>query len=104
MLFFMFRRYTSVATSHPNASAPESPINILAGFILNIRNAKSAHATIPSTVVARYQPYVKVIIENTPNTITIIPPARPSNPSVILIAFTIAIVRKKVMIGYQNPR
>lgn len=45
-----------------------------------------------------------MITANTPSTIVIMPHARPSRPSVILIAFTIPIVMKNVMIGYQIPR
>ncbi|MEI7477426.1 MAG: hypothetical protein WCJ81_02650 [bacterium] len=70
-----------------------------AGLILNIRNAKSVPVIMPKRVVARYHLYVNVATAKTHNTITIIHPAKPSNPSVIFRALTIAIVKKNVRIG-----
>lgn len=54
---------------------------------------------IPMTVVAIKVLLKKVITPKTKRIIVINPHANPSNPSVILIAWTILIVMKKVMIG-----
>ena len=98
-LSLRFSKYTNAATRPPNARAHESHMKILAGDMLNIRNAMSTPIIIPSSAVAKYQLYAKVITAMTDRTITIIPHASPSNPSVILIALTIAMVRKNVTIG-----
>ncbi len=52
--------------------------------------------TIPMTVVAKYQSYKNVTPLNTAKIIKSKPPANPSNPSVILIALTREIVKRKV--------
>ena len=71
----------------------------LAGFTLKKRNANNVPVIIPSRVVAKYHPYANVITDITPSSTIIIPAAKPSSQSVMLIAFTIAIVRKNVSIG-----
>ena len=56
------------------------------------------------TAVAINVPLKNVMTPRTNNTIIINHHASPSSPSVILIAFTILIVKKKVMIGVKRPR
>ena len=55
--------------------------------------------TIAMTVVAIKVPLKKVATANTKRISIISPHANPSNPSVILIALTILMVTKKVIIG-----
>ena len=79
-------------------------MKILAGLILkNIKATRDA-MVIPIIVVARYVPLKKVTIARTKRIILINPPANQSRPSVILIAFTMLIVTKKVRIGKKIPR
>lgn len=104
MSFLIFSRYSNDAINHHSANAHESPINIFAGWMLNTKNANNPQITIPRTVVERYHQYVKVITARTASTIIDIHQARPSSQSVIFIAFTIPIVMKNVIIGYQIPR
>ena len=59
--------------------------------------------TIPINVVARYHPNQNVKIPHTPKIMSIIHHTKPSNPSVILIAFVIVNVIKKVIIRYTIP-
>ena len=101
-LSLRLRRYTNAESNHHSANAQESPIKTFAGLILKRRNANNVPVMIPSSVVARYHQYMNVITDITHNKITIIHQANQSNQSVILIAFTIAIVRKKVITGYNS--
>lgn len=86
----------------PRAKAPLSPIKTFAGLMLKKRKAPSTATKIPTTVVAIYVPLRKVTSPSEVNMIIIRPPASPSSPSVMLIAFTIAIVAIKVKIGNQS--
>ena len=67
------------------------------------KNAKRTATRIPTTVVARYVPLRKVTRARETNIIVINPQANPSSPSVILIAFTTAIVAINVRIGKRIP-
>ena len=64
----------------------------------NINDISNA-MMIAMIVVAIYVPLKNVMTPNTKKIHDINPHANPSNPSVILIAFTIVMVEKNVMIG-----
>ena len=100
----IFNRYISVANNHPIANAPLSHIKIFAGNILkNINDAKTAQ-TITTNVVAMYVWFTKSTAESTNSSNHNNHPANQSRPSVILIAFTIAIVNTNVNIGRNIQR
>lgn len=100
----IFRRYINAANNHHIAKAPLSHINIFAGKILkNINDAKTAQ-TITTNVVAMYVWFTKSIDESTKISSHINHPANQSSQSVILMAFTIAIVNTNVKIGRNIQR
>lgn len=95
----IFNKYINDASNPHNAKAQLSHINIFAGKILkNINDAKTAQ-TITTNVVEMYVPDTKVITANTINSTHINHQTNQSSPSVMFIAFTIAIVNMNVKIG-----
>ena len=99
----IFKSITSVATRPPNASDHESPMKILAGLILNRRNASVAHSTVQMRLVAKNHHDTNVMTPSTHNTISIIHPASQSSQSVKLIAFTKPVIRKNEKTGINHP-
>ena len=100
----MFKRYISAANNPHIAKAPLSHINIFAGNILkNMNDAKTAQ-TITTNVVAMYVWFTKSTAESTRISSHISHHANQSSQSVILIAFTIAIVNTNVKIGRNIHR
>lgn len=100
----IFKTYTNVAKSHHIEKAPLSHMKIFAGNILkNINDAKTAH-TITTNVVAMYVWFTKATTARTNNSTHINPPANQSSQSVILIAFTMAMVNTNVKIGQNIHR
>ena len=100
----IFKRYIKAANSHHIANAQLSHINIFAGNILkNINDAKTAQ-TITTNVVAMYVWFTKSTAESTKISSHINHHANQSSQSVILIAFTMAIVNINVRIGRNIHR
>jgi hypothetical protein len=100
----ILRMYNNEAKIPHKQNAPASPINTLAGLMLKNKNAIKHAIRIPIIVVAKYVPLKNVTIAKTKKIILISHPAKPSNPSVILIALTILMVKKKVIMGKKIPR
>ena len=95
----IFSKYNNEASNHHIAKAQLSHIKIFAGNILkNIKDAKMA-VTMTTNVVAIYVWFTSVIAHKTKNMIAINPHANQSSQSIILIALTILIVIKNVIIG-----
>lgn len=100
----IFSNSTATEINHHKLKAPLSPMNILAGLILNRKNAISIDITTPTSVVAIYILSVNMTTPMIARTILIIPPARPSRPSVILIAWVMNITRRKLSGINQNHK
>ena len=91
----------------PNASDPVSPMNILAGWVLNIKKLiKDPIKAKINRVISTYpsnHPVFKVIIPSVKNAIKDKPPASPSKPSVILTALLLLVSTKRINIPYNHP-
>ena len=94
----------AAARPPPRARDPVSPINILAGFLLNTRNPRHP----PHTAAQKYEPAAKpyVIPTTEKNKVTraVDPDARPSSPSVKFTAFVIASITKTINGIYHIPK
>gem|GEM_PF-816158 len=101
---FIFNTKIKEDRNHQIAKAQLSHIKTLAGLILNRKKAIKMAIKITTVALEIYVPDIKVIIDKTRNIIVINPPASQSNPSVMLIALTIAIVTKKVNTGAKIHR
>lgn len=83
---FIFSNRINDDSKPPKAKAPLSHINIFAGLILYHKKENNTATTITIKEVAIYVELRKVTTDNVASIIDIIPAARPSNQSVILIA------------------
>ena len=90
----------TVAKAPPKASAPVSPINTLAGCVLNNKKPKIQPTNTKQKIAIPSYPIIQLLPQDiTPyarNAITHNPPHNPSRPSVILTALVVPTSKNKI--------
>ena len=87
----------------PNDNEPVSPINILAGCVLYIRNPIKLPTSIKLNIPISSNPTINDIKLKAINAIADNPPAKPSNPSVKFTAFDAPTNTNKINYPYNQP-
>ena len=88
----------------PTTKEPVSPINILAGKVLNFKNPTKAPDNVKAIKAISVCSIIKAIAPNERDEIKPIPPAKPSMPSIRLKPFVITITTKIVTVSYTHLR